>query len=74
MTVKEDGWIIVDVVGTKKEKTIRDNIIVSDKVSLTNPKIIDLAETADKTNLELSKLELPRVGSRRPKRDDWLSD
>ena len=57
MTVKEDGWIIVDVVGTKKEKTIRDNIIVSDKVSLTNPKIIDLAETADKTNLELSKVE-----------------
>ena len=74
MAVKDDGWIVVDVVGTKKEKTIRDNIIVSDKVSLTNPKIIDLAETADKTNLELSKLKLPRAGSRRPKRDDWLSD
>ena len=47
----------MDVVNTDKENTIRDNINMSGKTTLTNPMIIDLAETADETNLELSKVE-----------------
>ena len=47
----------MDVVDTEKENTIRDNINMSGKTTLTNPMIIDLAETADETNLELSKVE-----------------
>ena len=47
----------MDVVNIDKENTIRDNINMSGKTTLTNPTIIDLAETADETNLELSKVE-----------------
>ena len=47
----------MDVVDTDKENTIRDNINMSGKTTLTDPMIIDLAETADETNLEVSKVE-----------------
>ena len=58
----------MDVVDTEKKKTIRDNINVSDKVTLTralqtankdnaDPEIINLAETAKEINPELSKVE-----------------
>ena len=57
-----------DVVDTDKKKDFRDNIKVSDNVTLTealqpvnkdnaDPEIINLAETADEINLELSKVE-----------------
>ena len=55
--IREDCWKVMDVVDTDKENTIRDNINMSGKTTLTNPMIIDLAETADETNLELSKVE-----------------
>ena len=55
--IREDCWKVMDVVDTDKEDTIRDNINMSGKTTLTNPMIIDLAETADETNLELSKVE-----------------
>ena len=47
----------MDVVDTEKEDTIRDDINMSGKTTLTDPMIIDLAETADETNLEVSKVE-----------------
>ena len=57
-----------DVVDTDKKKDFRDNIKVSDNGILTealqpvnkdnaDPEIINLAETADEINLELSKVE-----------------
>ena len=33
--IKEDGWIVMDVVDIDKKKAIRDNINVGDKVTLT---------------------------------------
>ena len=66
--IKEDGWIVVDVVDTDKKRAIRDDINVGDKVTLTgalkaankdnaDPEIIDLTETANEINLELAKVE-----------------
>ena len=69
MAIKEDGWIVVDVVDTDKKKAIRDDINVGDKVTLSgalhaankdnaDPEIIYLADTADEIDLELSKVKL----------------
>ena len=86
MAIKEDGWIVVDVVDTDKKKAIREDINVGDKVTLSgalhaankdnaDPEIIDLTETADEINLELAKVEAapaPEVVNRTL--DSWLSD
>ena len=84
--IKEDGWIVVDVVDTDSKKAIRDNINVSDKVTLTgalkaadkdnaDPEIIDLTDTANEINLELSKVEAapaPEVVDQTL--DNWLTE
>ena len=68
-TFEGEGWIVVDIVDTDKKKSIRDNISVSGKVTLTgalkaadkdnaDPEIIYLADTADEIDLELSKVKL----------------
>ena len=84
--IKEDGWIVVDVVDTNKKKAIRDQIKVGDKVTLTgalqatdkdnaDPEIIDLTETAEEINLELAKVEaVPEPEVVNQTLDNWLSD
>ena len=85
-TLEEDGRIAVDIVDTDKKKAIRDNINVSEKVTLTgalkaadkdnaDPEIIDLADTADEIDLELSKVKaVPAPEVVNQNLDNWLSD